>query len=319
MAFHMSGTPTSISSRPEKSSARLQEMQTDLEQRALAAARVVAADNGLATEQAEVIHSGSNVLIRLNPAPVVARVMTGTVVLHDDPRRWLEREVSVLSFLASSRVAVAPSPLIAPGPHRCERLWMTFSEWLDIKPDSKRHTDAEEFGRALKILHQELRSFDGDLGTSMDVREDIERLRRHLRPSSTLSTEAIGALGARLLALDDAVFRTSLPVQALHGDVSLSNLLRTPEGLVWNDLEDTFRGPLEWDVASCVMSLQIRGADAAGVRRALDAYGWADRERLAPFMAAQELYGEIWRLYDEQRRREPEAPSGPRAVSQLGG
>lgn len=279
-------------------------METGVEQRALAAARKVAAANGLATEQAEVIYSGSNVLIRLAPAPVVARVMTGTVVLHDDPKRWLEREVSVLSFLASSRVAVAPSPLIAPGPHHCEGLWLTFSEWLAIAPPSERHTDAEEFGLALKVLHQELLSFDGDLGTLMDVREDIERLRGHLRPSLTVSREMIAALRARLLALDDVVFRSSLPVQALHGDVSPSNLLRTSEGPVWNDFEDTFRGPVDWDVASCVMSLQMRGADGAGVRRALDAYGWADYKRLAPFMAAQGLYYEIWRLYDEQRRRE---------------
>jgi hypothetical protein len=284
------------------SSARLLEMQTGVEQRALAAARTVACANRLATEEAEVIYSGSNVLIRLSPAPVVARVMTGTVVLHDDPRRWLEREVSVLSFLASSHIAVAPSPLIAPGPHHCEGLWMTFSEWLAIEPHSERHSEAEELGRTLKVLHQKLRLFDGDLGTAMDVREDIERLRRLLRPSQTLSTDMIVALGARLLALDDAVFRTSLPVQALHGDVSLSNLLRTPEGPIWNDFEDTFRGPLEWDVASFVMSLQISGTDAGGVRRALDAYGWADENRLAPFMAAQELYSEIWRLYDEQRR-----------------
>jgi hypothetical protein len=279
-------------------------MKTGVEQRALAAARMVAAAHGLTTEQAEVIYSGSNVLIRLSPAPVVARVMTGTVVLHDDPKRWLEREVSVLSFLATSRVAVAPSPLIAPGPHHCDGLWMTFSEWLAIEPPSKRQTDAEEFGRALKVLHQELLSFDGDLGTLMDVREDIERLRRHLRPSLTLSPEMIAALRARLLALDDVVFRSSLPVQALHGDVSPSNLLRTSEGPVWNDFEDTFRGPLDWDVASCVTSLQMRGADGGGVRRALDAYGWADEKRLAPFMAAQELYYEIWRLYDEQRRLE---------------
>jgi hypothetical protein len=279
-------------------------MKTGVEQRALAAAHTVAAAYGLATDQAEVIYSGSNVLIRLSPAPVVARVMTGTVVLHDDPKRWLEREVSVLSFLASSRVAVAPSPLIAPGPHHCDGLWMTFSEWLAIEPHGKRHTDAAEFGRALKVLHRELLLFDGELGTLIDVRDDIERLRRHLRPSLTLSPEMIAALRARLLALDDVVFRSSLPVQALHGDVSPSNLLRTSEGPVWNDFEDTFRGPLHWDVASCVLSLQMCGADGGGVRRALDAYGWADEKRLAPFMAAQELYYEIWRLYDEQRHRE---------------
>jgi hypothetical protein len=280
-------------------------MQSGIEQRALAAARLVGAAHGLETEQAEVIHSGSNVLVRLRPAPVVARVMTGTVVLHNDPRRWLEREVSVLSFLAPTGVAVAPSRLIAPGPHHVDGLWMTFSEWVAHEQHPQQCTDPDELGRALKVLHQELRSFDGDLGTLMDVRGDIERLRRLLRPSLTLSAEMIAALRARLVALDDVVFRVSIPVQALHGDVSLSNRLSTSHRLIWNDFEDTFRGPVHWDVASCVMSLQTRGKDAGCVQRMLDAYGWVDDKRLAPFMSAHELYNEIWRLYDAQRRRVP--------------
>ena len=57
------------------------------------------------------------------------------------------------------------------------------------------------------------------------------------------------------------------------------------------------RGPLHWDVAGYVIALEDRGADAAFVRRALDAYGWDSAEDLAPFTAAHEIYGEIWQLY----------------------
>lgn len=74
-------------------------MASASDQRALAAAGAVASAQGLKPDAAVVIHSGRNVLVHLRPAPVVARVMTGTVALHDDPRRWLEREVSVLDFL----------------------------------------------------------------------------------------------------------------------------------------------------------------------------------------------------------------------------
>src|SRR3984957_16480476 len=110
-------------------------MLGDLEQRALAAAGAVAATYGLAHDEAVVISSQSNVLVHLRPAPVVARVMTGTVALHDDPRTWLEREVSVLEFLAPPGVAVPPSRLIAPGPHCHDGLWMTFVEWIpDVTP-----------------------------------------------------------------------------------------------------------------------------------------------------------------------------------------
>jgi hypothetical protein len=273
-----------------------------VEQRALAAARAVATDNGVSCEQAAVVHSGSNVLVHLRPAPVVARVMAGTVVLHDDPQRWLEREVSVLRFLAPSRLAVAPSSLIAPGPYEQDGLWLTCWEWIAHSPQTELPVDAESLGRALRDLHHELSMFPGELGDLLDMREDIERLHRQLRPTATLSAQTVDSLRNRLRALEDTVFTSSLPVQALHGDASLSNLLRTAERLVWNDFEDTFRGPVIWDVAGFVMSCRARGADSAFIDRVLDAYGWLDQLQLAPFIEADDLYGELWRLYKSQCR-----------------
>lgn len=275
-----------------------------IEQRALAAARAVASDQGLPCEQAEVAYSGSNVMVHLRPSPVIARVMSGTVALHDDPELWLSREVSVLEFLAPTRLAVPPSPLIAPGPYESDGLWMTFWERVEHErgPAKVGSGDAERLGRALRDLHDALSSFPGELAGFADLKDDIERLRRHLRPAPGLSAARIDSLGERLAALGETVFDTSLPAQALHGDASLTNLLRIPTGLVWNDFEDVFRGPVHWDLAGYLISLEANGADADAVQRALDAYGWADRGELAPFTAAHELYDEIWRLYDAQRR-----------------
>lgn len=275
----------------------------DLDRRALAAAGAVAAAHGLARDQAVVMHSGSNVLVHLRPVPVVARVMTGTVALHDDPARWLERELSVLEFLAPSGLAVAPSPLIAPGPHHHDGLWMTFSEWI---PDVEPATGLDEacrLGRALRDLHDALGPFEGDLGSLRGLREDIERLHRQLRPVHGREADAISSLRARLDALAEVVFESTLPSQALHGDVSLSNLLYTPRRLIWNDFEDTFRGPVHWDLAGYVISVRTRGASSSFVAQLLDAYGWDDEQELAPFIAAHHVYDEIWRRYDRQRRR----------------
>jgi aminoglycoside phosphotransferase (APT) family kinase protein len=285
-----------------------------LEQRALNAACAVASAHGLACEQAAVVHSASNVLVHLRPAPVIARVMTGTVVLHDDPRRWLEREVSVLAFLAPTGLAVAPSPLIDPGPYQHDGLWMTFTEWIsDVqKPDQL--IDAGRLGRALRALHDELQAFKAELGSLTDLRGDIERLHGLLRPSEVLDAQTITSLRARLDAAD-AVFGSALPVQALHGDASVGNLLHTPDRLVWNDFEDTFRGPVHWDLAGYVMSLRARGASPAFVRQVLEHYRWGDERELVPFTAAHEVYDEIWGLYDRQRRRsrpETATPSGSR-------
>ena len=279
------------------------------DQRALAAASAVACAHGLKPDAAVVISSKSNVLVHLRPAPVVARVMTATVALHDDPRRWLEREVSVLEFLAPSGLAVLPSRLIAPGPHYHDGLWMTFTEWVsEIEPSPEIHSavstdDARELGRMLRYLHDALRPYDRELGGSRELRDDIERLLGQLRPGEAQPPAAISSLGERLNALGTVVFESSLPTQALHGDASLGNLLRTGRRFVWNDFEDTFRGPVHWDVASAVGSLRIRGADTRCVREMLDAYGWNDERELAPFLAAQHVYDEIWRMYDRQRRR----------------
>ena len=280
-------------------------METTIEERELAAARAVAGEHGVSCEEAEVLSAGSNVLVHLRPSPVVARVMTGTVVLHDDPERWLRRDVAVTEFLAPTGLAVRPSPLIAPGPIERDGLWMTFVEFVDGRGHHERlgpGDDAERFGRALRELHDALAPYDGDLAGFADLGRDIERLRRALRPSAELSAERVDSLGERLAVFRESLFAASTPAQALHGDASIGNLLRTPGGLLWNDFEDTFRGPVEWDVSGYLISLEWRGADDAFVDRALDAYGGLDREELAPFTAGHQLYDEIWKAYDAQRR-----------------
>jgi thiamine kinase-like enzyme len=156
---------------------------------------------------------------------------------------------------------------------------------------------------ALGVVVEPDAGFAGELPGFADLQRDIERLLGLLRPSADLSADRIQSLEARLRALGESVFEARLPAQPLHGDASLTNLLRTPSGrLVWNDFEDTCRGPLHWDVAGYVISLESNGADPAFVDRALSAYGWTDRGALTPFTAAHDVYGEIWRAFDAQRR-----------------
>ena len=278
-------------------------MAGKLEERALTAARAVAAGYGLAQDHAAVVYSGSNVLVHLRPAPGIARVMTGTVALHDQPQRWLEREISVLEFLADSGLAVAPSPLIAPGPHHRDGLWMTFAEWMPDARPATRIRDPYRLGRALRELHDALRLFDGDLADFEALCDGTERLLGQLRPTDAQEIDKIAWLRARLAELRDEVFEARIPAQALHGDVSLTNLLCTPHGLVWNDFEDTLRGPVHWDLAGYVISLRASGASSRSIRAMLDAYGWDDEQELSPFFAAHGVYDEIWRMYDRQRRR----------------
>ena len=133
------------------------------------------------------------------------------------------------------------------------------------------------------------------MGSFGDLQQDVDRLLRQLRPTADLTTEKIDSLRARLFALSDTAFGAPLPTQALHGDASLDNLLCAAESerFVWNDFEDTLRGPVHWDVAGYLISLEARGADPAFLARALDAYGWDDKRELAPFTAAHNVYDEL--------------------------
>ena len=281
----------------------------DLECRAVGAATTTAVACGLDCHEAAVVYSGSNIVVHLRPAPVVARVMTGTVAIHDDPQTWLTRELSVLAFLAPSGLAVLPSRLIHPGPHLRDGLWMTFAEWVPDTEPAPEWTDrvsldtARAFGHRLRELHHELRPFSGELAGLGDLYDDIERLRTQLRAGTAEERERIASLGERLAALRAGVLELDLELQPLHGDVSLRNLLSTPRGLIWNDFEDTFRGPVHWDLASAVGSLQGRGGDTRSIEAMLGAYGPMLESELTPFLETQDVYDQIWRMYDRQRRR----------------
>jgi hypothetical protein len=269
--------------------------------RALAAARAVALAHSLACEDAVVLAAGSNVLVHLKPAPVVARVMTGTAVLHGDVERWLAGEVAVGAFLRERGLAVSPSDVLAPGPHEHDGLWMTFWEFVEHDA-SGALPRADELGRSLRELHAALAGFPGELGPLSDVRDWLDQLAAELDPSPTLTSQERDQLRSRLRALTPTVFESSLPAQAIHGDASMSNLLRTDHALIWNDLEDVCVGPVHWDVAGLVVDARARGESEAFVVDFLGAYGGPELEELDDFIAAHVLYTKVWRAFAAQRR-----------------
>jgi Phosphotransferase enzyme family len=260
----------------------------------LAAAQAVARAHGVACDEAVRIAGGNNVLVHLKPAPVVARVMTGTAVLHDDVEQWLAREVAVGAFVDDrSDLVVAPTDLLPPGPHVQDGLWMTL--WKFVPHDAQAPPpEPRQLGRSLRSLHAVLADFPGDLAPLSETRDWLERLLDELRPSHSLTQQGIDRLRSELDALTPAVFESSLPAQALHGDVSMSNLLRTENGPVWIDLEDVCAGPVAWDVAGLVSSARARGQNAKFIEELLVAYGDPGVEDLEAFLEAHALYEVVW-------------------------
>jgi hypothetical protein len=228
--------------------------------------------------------------------------MTGTAVLHDDAEQWLAREVAVGAFLAErTDLVVPPSDILPPGPHEQDGLWMTLWKFVPHDPQAP-PPEPGELGRSLRELHAALADFPGDLAPLSEIRDWLERLLAELRPSSSLTGEDIDWLRFKLDALTPAVFESSLPAQALHGDASISNLLRTESGLVWNDLEDVCAGPVAWDICGLVTSATARGQSATFMEELLAAYGDPGVEGLEAFLEAHALYDVVWQAYEGRRR-----------------
>jgi hypothetical protein len=249
----------------------------------------------VACDEAVPIAAGSNALLHLKPSPVVARVMTGTAILHDDVERWLTREVAVGAFLAErGDLVVPPTDLLPPGPHERDGLWMTL--WRFVPHDAQAPPpEPRELGRSLRRLHAAL----------AETRAWLMRLLAELRPSPSLTRQDIDRLRFKLDALAPAVFESSLPAQPLHGDASMSNLLRTAGGLVWNDLEDVCTGPVAWDVAGLVASARARGEGATFIEELLAAYGDPGVDDLEAFLEAHALYELVWQAFEGRRQHGP--------------
>lgn len=182
---------------------------------------------------------------------------------------------------------------------------MTF--WEFVEHDASRPLSAHELGGSLRELHAALADFPGELGPLSDVRDWLDRLLVELHPSPMLSPQDRDLLRSHLQELIPTVFESSLPAQAIHGDASISNLLRTDNGLIWNDLEDACVGPVHWDVAGLITGARAPGGSEAFVADFLRAYGGLDLEELNDFIAAHLLYTTVWQAFDAQRR--PQTPN----------
>lgn len=248
---------------------------------------------GVVCDEPVVLHNGSNVVVHLRPADVVARVATLTAAIRPGIEAWFERDALVARH-AAGRGVLATRPLApaVPVDGHVVGLW----EYTPHDPDHV--MSPAEVAQALFDLHVALADLDADL-PALGPCDDLERAFPHVSvPAPVL--EVFRAENARLRSALSA-----FPTQPLHGDAHPGNLLATPAGLVWNDFEDTWRGPLGWDLACLANSGRVDGAAAVA------AYpGTVPEEELATCLELRELFGVVWRFvlaeHFPERRQEAE-------------
>jgi hypothetical protein len=273
-----------------------------LRERALGAAVAVAEVQGLRFSVPAVLAAeGSNLLVHLRPAPVVARVPTAIAAVRPG-RAHLTREVAVAGFLAvRGAPVVAPSREVDPGPHEHDGLAVTFWELAEA---ADAPLDAHAAGRALRTCHEALEDFAGELPEHAIFREARSMLAPLIAGGALAPDDA--ALAARTgVCLTAAIEALDVPMQPLHGDAHLGNVIQTARGPLWNDWEDTFRGPRAWDLACLEAAARVFGQDPPPVAAARAGYGpLADPDLLDLMVDARAYVGLAWTLQYAPHRAE---------------
>jgi hypothetical protein len=251
---------------------------------AIRAATETALAHGITPDRCDILQNGSTLVLRLTET-LVARVVQD----RDGPRQgteWFARENAIAQHLTENGAPVIPLHSgLPPGPH--EHLGYPLNFWefvtrIDAEPDP------HEIGLTLKRCHEVMKTFPQPLPRLAIISESLAILdSRELFPAST--QEMLRKhLQASLEVLD------VYPQQPLHGDAHAGNLMNTTRGLLWTDWEDTFAGPVEWDVASIIWNAQILDEDHATVTAIRESYGPVDERALQQCLVARAAVITAW-------------------------
>ena len=243
---------------------------------------------GLVVDAPVVLRDSLNLVVWLRPAPVVARVQVRTGLVRDPDAA--ADSLALAGYLAARGLPVSPpAGGIDPGPH-VGTTGQTMTLWRRLEID-REPADPAVCGSSLRRLHEEAAGFDGPLRHVGPV-EEIGRLAEVLRP--LLPEEA-----ARLLEMRSRLNLPDGAVQALHGDAHLGNVVLTPRGVCWLDWEESWRGPIAWDLACLAHRRATYGQIAAETDRAFAGYGPHDADAVNPWLPAVALWAGAWGLVGE--------------------
>ena len=209
--------------------------------RARRAASDLARSFGLAVDEVRDLHASDRLTVHLLPCDLVARVTPAAAA--DGARDELERAL---------RLAEAGAPIGAPAPrvpatvHHREGLAITL--WAAHAPRTDRALPADEYADALARLHAAMRSAELELPSFTRRVEAALALVEDPARTPRLGDEDRAFLSETLTRWSDRVARSDAQ-QMLHGEPHPGNVLDTPSGPVFIDLEACCTGPVEFDLA----------------------------------------------------------------------
>ncbi|WP_010552089.1 phosphotransferase [Brachybacterium paraconglomeratum] len=198
-------------------------------------------DLGLPAEEAVVLHASNTLTLRLRPADVVARIAPR------DRAGDLAVELERAEALQAVGAPVGPpDPRLAPSVHVRGEHAITL--WEHHPSRDRAELPPAEYAAALAALHAGMRALDlpvaplaDRVGHALDLLRDPARTPSLAPADRTLLQETLTRLAGRAA--------TGGPQQILHGEPHPGNLLDTPAGPRFIDLETFCRGPVEFDLA----------------------------------------------------------------------
>ena len=256
----------------------------------IAAARALARRLGLGAVAPEVLKLAHHTTLRLAPLPIVARVLSA----GSFERAWpiMRKEIDVARHLAG-----AGAPVIAPapeaGPHEVETCLISLWSFVDHRAAAG-DDDARAAARALREIHLALRSYPAPLAPFTG---NIDHCGALLAGDAALAALAPADRDFLRARYDDlrtqlaAMNFTSVP---LHGDTHIGNVMITPNGAVWADLETVCTGPIEWDLVQLAPSTR-------------DVFGPTDPDLMALLSQLRSVTVAVWCWADSGRSAEVRA------------
>lgn len=215
-------------------------MELAAEQRAVAAALAIARGFGPAADDAIVLQSSNRLAVRLLPCDTLARVAP-----RSHHAASLEVDLALRLERAGAPVATV-EPRVEPRVHRHGGYVITF--WTYYASIAEPMSPGE-YARALRKLHAGMRTVDLAVPHFTDRVAEARELVASRDRTPALGDDDRVLLETSLRDLTAAILGRGAAEQLLHGEPHPGNVLNTPIGPRFIDLETACRGPIEFDVA----------------------------------------------------------------------
>ena len=222
-------------------------MQAPEVSRATAAATSIASSLGLTVDDAIVLQNSNKLTLRLLPCDVLARVQPGA------PGAPGARQAAQFEVELAQRLAASGSPVAAlerrVDPRVYERDGFVVTLWTYYEPVAPGEAAPADYASALERLHAGMRTLDVPTPHFTDRVEEAQQLVASRDHTPALTDADRDFLGDTLRSLRRVISDHGAAEQLLHGEPHPGNVLTTPDGLRFIDLETCCRGPVEFDVA----------------------------------------------------------------------